>query len=308
MNLKKLKVPPGWTESTVGASCKICNRMRKPISTTERKIIQGEYPYYGPTGVLDFIDHYRVEGQFALIGEDGDHFLKYADRPMTLLVDGKFNVNNHAHIIKGTNQCTTEWFHIFFMHTSLKPFLTRQGAGRYKLNKGALEKLPILLPPTVEQRKIAEILGTWDEAIAQVEQLIAALQQRKKGLMQRLLTGQVRFPEFAGKRPEMQETRFGEFPADWDMIHIKDVARINAKSLNLKTGKGKTFHYIDLSAINEGEISFPSEAIEFSELPSRARRVLRNGDVIMATVRPNLWPTQFVILTLRMYFAQQDLH
>jgi type I restriction enzyme S subunit len=72
------------------------------------------------------------------------------------------------------------------------------------------------------------------------------------------------------------------------MINIEDVARINAKSLNLKTGKGKTFHYIDLAAVNEGEINFPSETIEFSELPSRARRVLRKGDVIMATVRPNL--------------------
>jgi type I restriction enzyme S subunit len=57
---------------------------------------------------------------------------------------------------------------------------------------------PVLLPPLAEQRKIAEILGTWDAAIARVEQLIAALQLRKKGLMQRLLTGQVRFPEFEG--------------------------------------------------------------------------------------------------------------
>ena len=55
------------------------------------------------------------------------------------------------------------------------------------------------LPPLPEQRKIAQILGTWDAAIGRVEQLIAALQRRKQGLMQRLLTGQVRFREFAGR-------------------------------------------------------------------------------------------------------------
>lgn len=64
------------------------------------------------------------------------------------------------------------------------------------------------VPPLSEQRKIAQVLSTWDEAIATVEQLIAVLQLRKKGLMQRLLTGQVRFPEFEGS--EWQEVELGD--------------------------------------------------------------------------------------------------
>ncbi len=71
-----------------------------------------------------------------------------------------------------------------------------------------VEDFPILLPPLPEQRKIADILSTWDEAIARTERLIAALEQRKKGLMQRLLTGAVRFPEF---NDEWRETDLGEF-------------------------------------------------------------------------------------------------
>ena len=69
----------------------------------------------------------------------------------------------------------------------------KTGMGAGKLSTDILQRFVINLPSLAEQQKIAEILGTWDEAIAQVEQLLTALQQRKKGLMQRLLTGQVRF-------------------------------------------------------------------------------------------------------------------
>jgi restriction endonuclease S subunit len=70
-------------------------------------------------------------------------------------------------------------------------------------NKAELLELPIVLPPLPEQRKIAEILSTWDNAIAKTEQLIAALQIRKKGLMQRLLSGEVRFAGFDGEWGEV---------------------------------------------------------------------------------------------------------
>jgi type I restriction enzyme S subunit len=72
-----------------------------------------------------------------------------------------------------------------------------------------LRKFRIPLPPLPEQRKITEILSTWDQAIALTERRIEAARQRKKGLMQCLLTGRVRFPEFAGE--EWREAQLGEF-------------------------------------------------------------------------------------------------
>lgn len=76
------------------------------------------------------------------------------------------------------------------------------------------------LPPLAEQRKIAATLGTWDAAIATVEQLAAALQGRKQGLMQRLLTGQVRFAEFAGSEwqdailEKVLDIQYGKSPSE----------------------------------------------------------------------------------------------
>ena len=95
-------IPQGWREEQVADVLDIDNTKRNPISADDRAKMAGPYPYYGPTQAQDWIDHYAYDGTYALIGEDGDHFLKYRTLSMTQLVDGKFNVNNHAHAIKGT--------------------------------------------------------------------------------------------------------------------------------------------------------------------------------------------------------------
>lgn len=206
---KKIKgiglIPVEWDVSSVGESCNIKNNLRKPISELERRKIQGKYPYYGPTKLLDYINECKIEGKNVLIGEDGDHFLKYKNQSMTLLVDGMYNVNNHAHILHGTDKCLTEWIFHFFRHRSLFSNLTRQGAGRYKLTKDALSKLSIVLPSISEQEKISKILSTWDEAIDKIEESIEEKKIIKKGLMQQLLTGNMRLKEF--KEQEWKEVK-----------------------------------------------------------------------------------------------------
>jgi type I restriction enzyme, S subunit len=142
------------------------------------------------------------------------------------------------------------------------------------MNKDACESVPIPLPPLPEQQAIAAILSTWDEAIALTEALIEALQQRKQALMQLLLTGEVRFEEFEA--------------SEWNEAQIQDIAQVNKYALSERTDPEKEFYYIDLSSVNQGYVDMPDEKITFQDAPSRARRVLSFGDVIMATVRPNL--------------------
>jgi len=149
--------------------------------------MSGEYPYFGPTGQLDSIDHYRIDEPFALIGEDGDHFLKFRDRPMTIYFEGKANVNNHAHIVGDSDECLAKWFFYSFMHRDLTPALSRQGVGRYKLTKAGLEKLQIPLPPKPEQAAIVEVLSTWDRAIATKERLLENAKQHFESLRRQLL-------------------------------------------------------------------------------------------------------------------------
>jgi len=181
-------IPDKWSIAKVGDCCSIRNDLRKPISINERSLIQGEYPYYGPTGVLDYLNEFLVDGEFALIGEDGDHFLKPNEKPQTIFAQGRFNVNNHAHLIGSTENCSSQWFAVFFKHRNITNFLSRQGANRYKLNKATLEKLPLLLPPLPEQKAIADLLSTWDEAIEKTELLMQAKEISLKGQIQKLIS------------------------------------------------------------------------------------------------------------------------
>lgn len=199
---KKTKVgviPDVWHCYQIHECLSICNHERKPISEDVRKTIPGPYPYYGPTQAQGYIATYESEGPAVLIGEDGDHFLKYKDREMTMYVDGKYTVNNHAHVLRGTELCETKWFYYAYQHKSLFDAITRQGAGRYKLTKEALIKLPLQCPPIEEQRKIISILNTQDKVIELKEKHLAEKHRQKKYLMQQLLTGKKRLPGFSGE-------------------------------------------------------------------------------------------------------------
>lgn len=222
-------IPEDWEVQPIGKSYEIHNNFRLPLSQKVRDSMAGPYPYYGPTSIQGYINEYRFDGKFALIGEDGDHFLKWRDIPMTLLVEGKFNVNNHAHAVKGTKNLT-EWFYHFFSNRDLTRYLTKQGAGRLKLTKKVLIQIPCVLPSLPEQRTIATALADADARITSLDQLIAKKRDIKQAAMQKLLTGKRRLPGFEG---------------EWKIKKLNEVCK------RITTG------YLDANAMKEnGEFPF----------------------------------------------------
>jgi type I restriction enzyme S subunit len=147
------------------------------------------------------------------------------------------------------------------------------GQTRPKLTLADYRTIVVYLPPLPEQKKIAQILSTWDKAITTTEQLLANSQQQKKALMQQLLTGKKRLTGFEGK--------FKHSP-------LSDLVRIDAKSLGNKTPEDFEFQYISLSDVEAGQIRDNLECHKFHIAPSRARRIVSEGDILLATVRPNL--------------------
>lgn len=115
--------------------------------------------------------------------------------------------NNHAHVLKA--RPLIDRYYLCAYLESLKYDKYNTGTAQPKLNRETCEKLPVLIPPLPEQRKIANILSTWDKAIEKQRRLIEKLELRKKGLMQQLLTEKKRLPGFSG---------------EWKKIAIKDFA------------------------------------------------------------------------------------
>jgi type I restriction enzyme S subunit len=147
------------------------------------------------------------------------------------------------------------------------------GAGRNRtLNQAEFLSLSIPLPPLAEQHKIAAILGTWDAAIATVEELIAALQTRKQGLMHRLLTGEVRFPEFAGS--EWEETTLGE------------IATINPRKSKV-FDEAKYVSFVSMADVSE-QGKLVSTQIRPYTAVSSGYTFFEDNDVLVAKITPCL--------------------
>lgn len=199
-------IPSEWDVCEVKDAYQICNNLRLPISENKRKNMQGKYPYYGPTKIQDYINEYRLDGEYVLIGEDGDHFLKWLTMPMTLLASGKFNVNNHAHVIKGIKN-DGKWFYWYFNHKDITAYLTRQGASRYKLNKATLNTIKIPIPSVSEQKVISKYLFDVDNLINSLNRLLEKKLNIKQAVMQELLTGKKRIDKY---KEEWKEEKLGQ--------------------------------------------------------------------------------------------------
>jgi len=138
------------------------------------------------------------------------------------------------------------------------------------INRNDVHTAHVSLPPLPEQRAIAAILETWDRAIALTERRLAAAEQRKKALMQQLLTGRVRFPEFAGE--------------EWQEVRLKDVARINPPKLgNIKDD-------ISVSFIAMADVSENARIINTTERPycevNSGFTSFQNEDILVAKITP----------------------
>jgi type I restriction enzyme S subunit len=134
------------------------------------------------------------------------------------------------------------------------------------LGIGSIKNTKIPLPPLPEQEKIAATLSSWDNAIGKQEQLIAAKQHYKKGLMQLLLTG---------------KKRFEGFDEGWEEVKLGEVTTINPQ---LKALPDK-FIYIDLESVKSGKL-VKRNLILKENAPSRAQRLLKISDILFQTVRP----------------------
>ncbi len=158
--------PFQWPVFRLGEICLNEDARRVPVKSSDRKAMQGRYPYYGASGVIDHVDDYLFDGQRLLVGEDGANLIARSS-PIAFIADGKYWVNNHAHVLSENGKAKLRFLEYYFALVDLKPFVT--GSAQPKLTRSALDSLPIPLPPLDLQERFESVLTALNARFAQAE-------------------------------------------------------------------------------------------------------------------------------------------
>lgn len=138
------------------------DKKRKPLSTMERSKRKGIYPYYGAQEIIDSIDDYIFDGKYILLAEDGEN-LKSRKKDLVKIVEGKFWLNNHAHIFKTKENVDLEYLYYYLLRMDLSEYIT--GSTQPKLNQENMNKIQVKLPKYDIQKKISKVLSNIDRKI-----------------------------------------------------------------------------------------------------------------------------------------------
>jgi type I restriction enzyme S subunit len=155
---------------------------RIPIAEVSRT--KGDIPYYGASGIVDYVKDYIFDEDLLCVSEDGANLVART-YPIAFSISGKTWVNNHAHVLRFEDSHTQKLAEDYLNSIDLRDYIT--GMAQPKLNRAMLDTIPIPLPAEEgERQQVAECLSSLNDQItAQAEQL-SALQAHKKGLMQQL--------------------------------------------------------------------------------------------------------------------------
>ena len=223
---------------------------RVPIKSPDRK--PGPFPYYGASGIVDNVNDYIFDGEYLLIAEDGEN-LRTRQTPIAFMANGKFWVNNHAHVVQGNDRASTRFLSYALAATDVSGYLS--GSTMPKLTQGNLNRIPVIAPPLKEQNRIAEILSTLDDKIKLNRRMNATLEAMARALFQswfvdfdpvrRNAEGGEYRPEDALFPDSIEESKMGVIPKEWEHKRWGDFVTLEyGKSLRdyrKSTGKYRVF-------------------------------------------------------------------
>lgn len=182
------KMPPDWQLGTVSEIIELHDSKRIPLSSRERANLTKIYPYYGATSVMDYVDRYLFDGIYLLLGEDGT-VVDDKGFPILQYVEGKFWVNNHAHIITGKNGFTVETLYLLFSLTNVRSIVT--GAVQPKISQANLNNVSVVIPSKVELSTFNSIVQPIFSQIRNLRAESDRLTSTRDILLPRLMSGEI---------------------------------------------------------------------------------------------------------------------
>ena len=187
------EIPENWVWCRLGTLLINRDGERKPLSSSVRsKQNEKKYDYYGATGVIDKIDSYIFSEKLLLVGEDGANLLSKI-KPNAFFAEGKYWVNNHAHILDATDKSLLDYVIVVINSISLDNYIT--GSAQPKLSQERLNKILLPLPPLSEQHriveKIEELLALVDDLETNKTDLQSYIKQAKSKVLEMAVRGEL---------------------------------------------------------------------------------------------------------------------
>ena len=229
MNIPKLRFKdnngndyPQWEKKKLGDIVQFLDNKRKPLEQSER--IHGKYPYYGASGIIDYINNYIFDEELVLLSEDGANIID-RNYPICYIATGKYWVNNHAHVLKTKSQYLNKFLCEALERLNYNKYNT--GTAQPKLNQDICKNILLNIPILHEQEKIANFFSTIDKKIKNLANTITSLENQKKGLLQQIFSQKLRFKDKNGNNyPNWKKKKLG------DLFTIKAGGDINKENFS----------------------------------------------------------------------------
>ncbi len=267
-----------WEEDILGKVVKFLDGKRKPIKESDRASMQGEYPYYGASGIIDYVNDYIFDEDLILLGEDGENIVS-RNLPLVFKVSGKSWVNNHAHVLKPLKEHKLDFLVQYLENLSYAKY--NSGGAQPKLNQAVCKTIPLIIPKPKEQQKIASTFLSLDNLIEATKQKVEALQKHKKGLMQQL------FPSDGEKVPKL---RFKEFSGEWEEKKLGDIFTIfQGHAFSSHDSRDTGTRWVKIADVGIQKMDTKSASYLPIEYKNKYEKyLLKNGDYVIALTRPIL--------------------
>ena len=169
-------LPLGWASAPLGDLATVLDKMRVPLNKAERNKRPGSVPYYGATGLVDWVDKALFNDELLLLGEDGAPFLD-PNKPKSYIIRGPSWVNNHAHVLRALDGLATNHYLKHCLDfVDYTPHVT--GTTRLKLTQRAMRSIPVRLPPVREQERIVAAIEEHFSRLDAVESTLRKVLKR----------------------------------------------------------------------------------------------------------------------------------
>lgn len=301
------EIPESWCWTTIDELLINRDSERVPLSSTIRKKqVNKVYDYYGAAGVIDKVEGYLFNEKLLLIGEDGANLLSRS-KDNAFFADGKYWVNNHAHVLDCCYKSILTYVAYLINSISLEPFVT--GTAQPKLSQDNLNKIPIALPPIKEQARIVAGIEKWVGFIDEIEagkiELESYIKQTKSKILDLAISGKLvpQDPDDESaiellKRinPDFQpcdNSHYENLPENWCLAKVKDVFVINPRN---KAEDNTIAGFIPMTLIDDGySNTFSYEKRKWGAIKTGFTH-FADGDVAVAKISPCLENRKSIVL------------